>query len=129
MRYGKILALVLCLTLLAPRFPVTAQAPDAKPGLGANAAIKYWQACALLPALDKDQEKLLDQWNKVPLDAAAQKLIEKSRNSRVYLQRGAKLPRCDWSLNYEDGIFLLLPHAGKSRALARLVALHARHEF
>ena len=23
--------------------------------------------------------------------------------SRVYLHRGAKLPRCDWSLDYEDG--------------------------
>src|SRR5262245_11210690 len=123
-----LVAFFLSLTVLAP-FPATAQAADARPDLGANAAMKYWQAFAQLPALDKDEEKRLEQGNKAPLDATARKLIEKSRNSRVYLHRGAKLPRCDWSLHYEDGIFLVLPHAGKARALTRLTALHARHEF
>ena len=80
--------------------------------------MKYWQAFALLPTLDKDQEKLLEQWNKVPLDAAALKLIERSRGSREYLHRGAKLPRCDWSLDYEDGLFLRLPYLPKARTLA-----------
>ena len=122
-------ALFLSLILLAPPLRGTAPAQDARPDLGANAAMKYWQAFALLPVLDKDQEKLLDQWNKVPLDAAAQKLIDKSRISRVYLHRGAKLDRCDWSLDYEDGIFLRLPYLLKVRPLARLTALHARHEF
>ena len=28
----------------------------------------------------------------------------------MYLHRGAKLPRCDWSLDYEDGVSLRLPH-------------------
>ena len=91
--------------------------------------MKYWQAFALLPTLDKDQEKLLQEWNKVPLDAAALKLIDGSRMSLVYLHRGAKLPRCDWSLDYEDGIGLRLPYCPKSLTLARLAALHARHEF
>src|SRR5262249_21936293 len=67
--------------------------------------------------------------NKVPLDAATLKLIDKSRNSRLYLHRGAKLRFCDWGLDYADGIRLLLPHAPKARALALLTALHARHEF
>jgi hypothetical protein len=110
------------LALLAPS-PAAAQAPDA------NAALKYWQAFALLPALDKDQEKLLQEWNKIPLDAAALKLIDRSAQSRVYLHRGAKLSRCDWSPDYEDGLRLALPFLGKSRALARLAALHARHAF
>jgi hypothetical protein len=127
MRPGILTALVLSATLL-PRW-TAAQAADTRPGLGANAALKYWQAFALLPALDKDLEKLLEQWNKVPLDAAALKLIDRSRYSRVYLHRGSKLPHCDWSLNYEDGWRLLLPHLAKSRTLARLAALHARHEF
>jgi len=107
----------------------TARAPDANPDLGANAALKYWAAFALLPTLDKDQEKLLEQWNKVPLDAAALKLIDGSRMSRVYLLRGTKLQRCDWSEDYEDGIRLVLPHLSKVRTLARLTALHARNEF
>ena len=43
--------------------------------------------------------------------------------------RGAKLRGCDWGLDYEDGIGLLLPHLNKARELARLAALHARHEL
>ncbi len=114
---------------LAPPSPAAAQAPDAKTDLGANAAVKYWQAIALLPALDKGLEKLLEEWKTAPLDASARKLIEASEGSRVYLHRGAKLPRCDWSLDYEDGILLRLPYIPKTLTLARLAALHARHEF
>lgn len=128
MRRGKLVVILLFLALL-PTYPATAQAPDPKPVAGANAAIKYWQAFALLPPLDKDQEKLLQEWNKAPLDPAALALIEGSRASREYLQRGASLDRCDWSLDYGDGIRLLLPHLSKSLTLARLTALHARQEF
>src|SRR5436305_10181793 len=46
-----------------------------------------------------------------------------------YLRRGAKLRRCDWGLDYNDGLGLLLPHLAKARDLARLAALHARLEF
>jgi hypothetical protein len=109
--------------------PAPALTADANSELGANAAMKYWQAFALLPALTKDQEKLVQEWNKVPLDAAALKLIDDSQGSRDYLLRGAKLAQCDWSLDYDDGIFLRLPYVSKSRLLARLTALHARHEF
>jgi hypothetical protein len=112
-------------------FPATpaAQAADTQPDLGANAAMKYWQAFALLPTLDKGQEKLLQEWDKVPLDAAAQALLDRSRMSRVYLHRGARLRRCDWSLDNEDGIGLYLSHCPRSLTLARLTALHARHEL
>jgi hypothetical protein len=121
-------AIFLGLVLLS-RPPATARAQGPEPDLGANAALKYWQAFALLPALDKDQEKLLERWNKVPLDAAALKLIERSQGSRDSLHRGARLSRCDWSLDYDEGIFLRLPYIPKSLTLARLAALHARHEF
>src|SRR5262249_48454561 len=84
---------------------------------------------AFLPNLDKDQEKLLQDWNTVPLDAAALKLIDKYRICRPYLHRGAKLRHCDWSPDYEDGIRMLLPHLVRSMTLARLAALNARHEF
>src|SRR5947209_6298394 len=102
MRRWYLVALFLSPTLFLPS-PATARATADDPDHGANAAMKYWQAFALLPSLDKDQEKLLAEWNKVPLDAAALKLIDRSRESRVYLHRGAKLPRCDWGLDYEDG--------------------------
>jgi hypothetical protein len=128
MRLWRVVALFLSPALLLPS-PAAAQAPAAQPGAGDNAALKYWTAFALLPALDKEQQKLLDGWNTAPLDAAALRLLERSRNSLVYLHRGAKLPRCDWAPAYEDGILLVLPHLPKARALARLAALHARHEF
>lgn len=123
-----LLPALLILALLRPA-PTAAQAPDAKADLGANAALKYWKAFALMPALDRDQGTALGEWNKVPFDAATLKLIADSEKSRLYLHRGAKLPRCDWSLNWEDGMELLLPYLAKSRDLARLAALHGRHEF
>ncbi len=126
MRPRSIVALFLGLALGAP---AAAQPPAAKADPAVNAAIKYWQAFGLLPTLDKDQEKILREWDKAPLDAAALKLIEQSRNSLQYLHRGAKLPRCDWALDYEDGISLLVPHLSKARTLASLAALRARHEF
>jgi hypothetical protein len=119
---------LLVLTLVA-HSRAWSQSVDAKPDLAANAAIKYAQAFALLPSLDKEQEKLLEQWQRIPLDAAARKLIDKSQMSRVYLHRGAMLKNCDWGLDYEDGIRLLVPHVIKARTLARLTALHARQEF
>ncbi len=128
MRYGAFVALLLSLTLLATS-PTTAQTPGAKTSLGANAALKYWHAFAALPKLDKDQQKLLDEWDKVPVDAAARKLIDRSRLSRLDLHRGAKLSHCDWGLDEEDGINMRLPHLGRVRTLSRLTALHARHEF
>jgi hypothetical protein len=128
MRQVSLVAFFLFLLLPAPSRGA-ARAADAKPDLGANAATKYWQAFALLPALDKDQQKLLEKWSTVPLDTAALNLIARSRLSRMYLHRGAKLARCDWSPDYQDGIRLVLPHLGKARNLAILTALHARHEF
>jgi hypothetical protein len=44
----------------------------------------------------------------------------------MYLHRGAKLRKCDWGLDYRDGVSMLLPHVAKSRTLARLAALDAR---
>src|SRR5947208_3375802 len=91
--------------------------------------MKYWQALGLMPTLAKDQEKMLHDGEKVPLDAAALKLIDQGRMSLQYLHRGAKSPYCDWALDYEDGISLLVPHAPKARMLGSLAALRARHEF
>jgi hypothetical protein len=121
-------AFLLSLTLLAAS-PTTAQTPGGKSDLGANAALKYWRAFALLPTLDKEEQKLLNEWDKAPVDAAARKLIDRSRLSRLDLHRGAMLTRCDWSLDEQDGINMRIPHLTKARALARLVALHARQEF
>ncbi len=124
----RFLAVSLTIGMLATaRASADVGAPQSE--AGGNAAMKYWQAFALLPALDRDQEKLIDEWNKIPLDAGAIKLIDDSQSSREYLYRGARLANCDWSLDMDDGVFLRLPFLGKARLLARLVGLHARYEF
>ena len=123
MRLGFLVAPLAGLALCAP-----ASAQPTPKG-DDNAALKYWQAFGLMPTLAKDQEKVLHEWEKTPLNPAAHVLIDQGKNSLKYLHRGAKLARCDWSLDYEDGVGLLLPHAGKARALAQLAALRARSEF
>jgi hypothetical protein len=128
MRSWKLLALLAALTVLRPG-PAAAQAPETKADLAANAALKYWEAFALMPVLDKDQEKLVSDWSKSALDEPARKVLAASEKSLLYLHRGARLRRCDWSLDYQDGMELLLPYLAKARDLARLAALHARHEF
>ena len=128
MRLGIVAALLLPLAA-AHRSPAAAQPVEVKPEPSANAALQYWQAFAVMPALDKGQEKILAEWATVPLDAAVRKLVESSRMSVEYLRRGARMRHCDWGLDYNDGVGLLLPHLGKARDLARLAALHARLEF
>ena len=128
MRHAILGTIFLSATLLQPG-PAAAQAPSAGPDLGANAALKYWQALQLLPPLDKNQEKILENWSKVPLDAASRELVGKGQMSLEYLRRGARLPRCDWGLEYGDGVRLVLPHMTMATTLSRLAALSARHEF
>jgi len=104
--------------------------PAVKTPLAANAAIQYWQAFAQMQSLDKDQLSLLEQWQTVSADdPAVQKLLTAGQSSLLYLQRGSRLPQCDWGLEYGDGIGMLLPHLAKARDLARLAALHGRVEF
>jgi hypothetical protein len=110
---------------------VAAQAPRSLelPPVSDNAALQYWQAFAMLPALDANQEKMLEMPLDGPLNDAAVKLVDQSHASLLYLHRGAKLRKCDWGLDYRDGISMLLPHVAKSRTLARLAALDARRAF
>jgi hypothetical protein len=106
--------------------PLAAQPRAGTADLAANAALKYWQAFAHLPPRNDEQQRRIGDWRATPLDAQARRLVEDSQNSFLYLRRGAALSRCDWSLNYEDGIGLLLPHLDRSRTLTLLACLRAR---
>ncbi|HEY1375245.1 MAG TPA: hypothetical protein VGF55_00535, partial [Gemmataceae bacterium] len=104
---------------------VSAQ-PRVQPDLAANAAMKYWQAFAQLPPRDDHKQERVRDWRTTPLDAAARELATESDKCFLYLRRGAALSRCDWSLDYEDGVGLLLPHLDKARTLTLLACLRAR---
>lgn len=125
-RYRAVI-LGLILSFAEPHIAPAQAPPQAEPSM--NAALQYWQAFAQMPTLDENQEKLLENWQTVPFDAAAIQLINASHSSRMFLHRAAKMPRCDWGLDYNDGISLPLPHLARARNLARLTALHARYEF
>ncbi len=126
-RWNSSLVALLLLAILSS--VARAQASNDKQDPAANAALQYWKAFSSMPNLDKEQEKLLDEWHQAPLGDAAKKLIADSQNSLMFLHRGAKMPYCDWGLDYNDGMSLLLPHLQEARDLARLAALHARYEF
>jgi hypothetical protein len=106
-----------------------ARGADSNSDLAANAAVQYWQAIALLPTIDEQQQKIIDAWNTAPLDDAAVKLINASQASMLYLRRGSKLKHCDWGLDHNDGISMLMPHLAKCRDLARMGRLHVRYKF
>jgi len=130
MRFRVILPIVAAssiVTLLAVLSPAQQPAP-ARNGLGNNAALRYWQAFAHLPKLDGRQEKLLAEPGDGTSDDAA-KLAESGKDALLYLHRGAAIVPCDWGLHPEDGPYLLLPHLGKGRDLARLACLKARADF
>jgi hypothetical protein len=45
------------------------------------------------------------------------------------MRGGAALPRCEWAIGFEEGIFARLPHADAARALASVACLRARIRF
>jgi hypothetical protein len=102
-----------------------AAAQEPKP----NAALQYWQAFALLPNSDKDDAKLIEEWNKTPLNDAVKNLVRNGRASLMFLNRAARIEHCDWGMNLNDGPHLFLPHISKARELARLAGLYSRVEI
>jgi hypothetical protein len=109
--------------------PALGQTPAPKPDMKANAALKYWQAFALLPPLNKDRNQILDAWETVELVGPVLPLIEESKNALMLLHRGALMDHCDWGLSKEDGPDLLMPHLSKARELSKYAFLRARYQF
>jgi hypothetical protein len=76
---------------------------DAGPDLGANAALKYWQAFTTLPRFTAaEHDKLRAECLTMPLDAQAQGMVSRARYSLQMMQRGAALPRCEWAIGWAD---------------------------
>jgi hypothetical protein len=113
--------------LLLPLGPALAAAPA---DLGANAALKYWQAFATMPRFtDAEQNKLGAECLTMPLDAPTRKIVARARYALDMMQHGAALPNCDWGIGYEEGIGAMLPHGAAARMLCTLACLRARVRF
>ena len=104
---------------------------DAPTDLGANAALKYWQAFAALPKFtDAEQTKLVSEHLTMPLDAQAKESVSRAEYALRMMHHGAKLPRCDWGIGWEeDGVEVLLPQMSAARVLSSLACLRARIRF
>lgn len=120
----------LCLTVAILGFlggPAAAAAPT---DLGANAALKYWQAFATLPRFTgEEQKKLNAECTTMPLDAGARAMVSRADYSFKMLHAGAALPRCDWAIGFDEGIAQLLPQNDGALVLTALSCLRARIRF
>jgi hypothetical protein len=122
----RALSLVMAILVLPPGYA----SADAPPDPCANAALTYWQAFAQLPKLtDAQEHQLWAESPTMPLDAHAREIVTRADYALRMMHRAAVLPRCDWGLDYEEGIELLLPHAQAARTLSTLACLRARIRF
>ena len=115
---------VLVLTIVS--FPLAFAHADTPGDLAANAALMYWQAFATMPKLsDAEQNQLADALNK-PLDARVKETVAQADYSLQMMHDGAKLPRCEWNMAEEQGVYLRLPNGAAARVLCNLACLRAR---
>jgi hypothetical protein len=99
---------------------------DAPPNLGANAALKYWQAFATLPQFNDAEQKKLVEYQTGTLDAHARELVAKANYSLLMLHHGAALPNCDWGIGAEEGVYVRFVHAPAARVLTNIACIRAR---
>src|SRR5262249_52314146 len=122
-------ALFLAVTLVV--LPLPAASADAGPDLGANAALKYWQAFSTMPKLtDAESTKLTPEYLTMPLDAKAKDLLAKSDYALRMMYQGAALKNCAWGIGWaEEGVEALLPQMGAARVLTTIACVRARMRF
>lgn len=112
--------------------PAVGQTHFIKPDEVNNAALIYWQSFALLPSLDEDQTKLINDvevhvWADDPkiTEAEGKELIEILElcedSVRLIDQISADTP-CDWGIVFA-GPGTHLAHIGKARLLAKILQL------
>ncbi len=94
-----------------------------------NAALRYWMAFALMQDTPTDAatNKLVQDvlsgslpWDEAKLGA----IIDQNTEAILTMQRGTKLPECDWGLEYDLGPDAPIAHLAKARVLARLNVLY-----
>jgi hypothetical protein len=120
----------LCLTMTILALPLDSVLADEGPDLGANAALKYWQAFATLPRVPPaEQKKLEAECLTLPLDAHVREIVARSEYALQMMHSGAAQPGCEWGLGYDAGIGTLLPHLEGAGLLSCVACLRARMRF
>ena len=108
--------------------------PQAKyPPETRNAALRYWMAFAEMqdPPADKATQALLEKavageaaWDEKKLGP----ILDANGAAIRMMQRGTKLPECDWGLEYDRGPRASIAYAPRARVLARLNTLEGMRE-
>jgi len=121
---------VICLASAIVLVPLATASADSAGDLGANAALKYWQAFATLPQFsDTESQALNADCLTMPLDAHARELVAKADYSLAMLHRGAAITGCEWAGAVEEGVYARFPQAPAARLLSALACLRARIRF
>ena len=119
----------LCLPVLLPAPRAFGEDDATGKALAENAALKYYQALISMPKLDELEERALGEWKTVSLSPAVIQLIKKVETSLKFVDQGARIERCEWGLNLEEGPAALMPYLAQARKLARIVCLRSRYRF
>ena len=122
-------ALTLATAWLIPLAVCQEADPTEQKGWANNAALTYWKAFALLPALDDADHKLLTSPTSTPINDRMREIAAKGETSLQLLHKAATIGPCDWGNDLSEGFDLQLPHLSKARELARFAALRARVRF
>jgi hypothetical protein len=105
------------------------QAQSFKLPVTRNAALRYWEAFAVMqdqPA-DASTKELIEKvlsgsapWDEQRLGP----LVEQNRSAIQIMQGGTRLPECEWGEDFSAGYQAPIPEVWKARALGRLNLLH-----
>lgn len=122
------MARALCLSTIALLFLVSHASADGATDLGANAALKYWQAFATMPTFtEAEQKELGEQYLTMALVGQARSLVSRADYSLRMMHRAAAVRPCNWGIGWrEDGAEVRLPQLMAARILASLACLRAR---
>ncbi len=116
-----------------PRLRATASRVPTKPAVnqGANAALIYWRAFALMPRRSKYllhiEQSPSFSFLTIPLDKQIRQLDQSAQRSLRLLQHGAELVNCHWGLGISRfGISVQIPELAKAIQLTNWGILDAR---
>ncbi len=106
-----------------------AQAQSFKPPETRNAALRYWEAFALMQDQSMEPGKDLKSLTEIVNGATAwdeqlSPLVDQNMQAIQIMQRGTLLPECEWGVDYSAGSEAPMPQLAKARALARLNLLY-----
>ncbi|HEY3325331.1 MAG TPA: hypothetical protein VGP72_33070 [Planctomycetota bacterium] len=90
-----------------------------------NAALKYWQAAALLPQDFGERQNLVYDRPWAPETAS---FVRDMQPILALIREGTAIQACDWGLRSKPDADQPLPHLGRLRQLNRLVIIAAQYE-